>query len=162
MKKVLIIIFIFKLLFISFYSNAQSKSDSLIITPKRIYPVSQAGVVLKPAQLNKILYSNPEAKKEMEAAKGNQAFAMILGTAGGFMIGWPLGQAIGGGEPQWALAGIGAGLVAISIPLSSAAKKKTLKAIDLYNAGLIAKKETDPISFHLQGTKNGFGLVLMF
>lgn len=31
---------------------------------------------------------------------------IILSYAGGFMIGWPIGTAIGGGKPAWALAGI--------------------------------------------------------
>lgn len=87
---------------------------------------------------------------------------MILGYAGGFMIGWPLGTAIGGGEPNWALAGIGAGLVVLSIPLSSSAKKKTIKAIELYNQGLVPKKEIETMSFQFQGTSNGFGLIMKF
>lgn len=162
MKKLLFIFTIIGLFFIQSNLFAQSGADSLIITPKKIYPVTQAGVELKPFEVQQILNSNPESRKELAAAKENQTFALLLGGAGGFMIGWPLGTAMGGGEPNWLLAGIGAGLVALSIPLSSAAKKKTLKAIELYNEGLVHKKETEALSFRFQGTSNGFGLVMKF
>ena len=38
---------------------------------------------------------------------------------GGFLIGWPLGTALAGGDPNWTLAAIGAGCVAIAIPRPS-------------------------------------------
>ena len=61
---------------------------------------------------------------------------IILSYAGGFMIGWPIGTAIGGGKPAWALAGIGGGLVAVAIPLSISSNKKMETAVRQYNAGL--------------------------
>ncbi len=74
----------------------------------------------------------------MISAKKDNVFAQLLGAAGGFMIGWPVGTAIGGGEPNWTMAGIGAGLVAISIPISSNFKKKALSAIKQHNNLLTA------------------------
>ena len=71
-------------------------------------------------------------------AKKDNTFAQIFGAAGGLLIGWPLGTALGGGEPKWFLAGIGAGLVAISIPLSINFKKKANEALNMHNS-LIAK-----------------------
>ena len=36
-------------------------------------------------------------------------------------VGHSIGTAIGGGDPEWALAGVGAGLIAVAIPISSSA-----------------------------------------
>lgn len=44
--------------------------------------------------------------------------AQILGGIGGGLIGWPVGTYIGGGDPEWTLALIGGGLVAIAVPLA--------------------------------------------
>ncbi|MFN4246647.1 MAG: hypothetical protein ACK4EY_02930 [Flavipsychrobacter sp.] len=44
--------------------------------------------------------------------------AQILGGIGGGLIGWPVGTYIGGGDPEWTLAAIGGGLVAIAVPLA--------------------------------------------
>jgi hypothetical protein len=49
------------------------------------------------------------------------------------LIGWPIGTLIGGGDPNWALAAAGAGLVIISIPIASGANKKMEKAINVFN-----------------------------
>lgn len=59
--------------------------------------------------------------------------ATVLGFAGGFLIGWPIGTAVAGGEPQWELPAIGAGLVILAFPFSEQAKKKASIAVDLYN-----------------------------
>lgn len=95
----------------------------------------QNGKKLSPKQMLNLMDVNPAAYKEMEAAKLNNDWATAFGFAGGFLIGWPLGTAIGGGEPNWTLAGIGAGLVVVSIPFSTAYKKHALKAVDMYNNG---------------------------
>ena len=59
-----------------------------------------------------------------ESKSGLYWTAVVLGTAGGALIGYPLGQALGGGQPQWALAGVGAGLCAIAITLDIIDKKR--------------------------------------
>lgn len=58
-------------------------------------------------------------------AKKDFVFAQILGATGGVLIGWPLGTALVGGDPNWAMAGIGVGIVAVSIPISINFKKKS-------------------------------------
>ena len=64
----------------------------------------------------------------------------ILGFAGGALIGYPLGTLIGGGEPNWVLAGVGAGLVGIAIPLSIIGEKKAkgLASVKMYNEDIYA------------------------
>ena len=50
---------------------------------------------------------NTKALALIQSAKTNQTWAMLLGTAGGALVGFPIGTAIGGGNPEWALAGAG-------------------------------------------------------
>ncbi len=67
-------------------------------------------------QLVKTMEPNEQAYKEIKAAQSTYTLAIIVGGVGGFMVGWPLGTALSGGEPNWIFAGIGAGLIVISIP----------------------------------------------
>ncbi len=77
---------------------------------------------------------NEQPYNLMLSAKKDNTFAQIFGAAGGLLIGWPIGTAISGGEPKWYLAGIGAGLVAISIPISINFKKKANEALKNHNS----------------------------
>jgi len=100
--------------------------------------------------INQVLYemSSDEAIYNlMLSAKKDNVFAQLVGAAGGFMIGWPLGTALGGGEPNWTLAGIGAGIIAISIPISSNFKRKAHSAIQKHNSIIMASnnKQLKPI-----------------
>ena len=105
--------------------------------------------------------SNPEALREIKAAKSNYAVSSVLGFAGGFLIGWPIGTALAGGEPKWALAGVGAGLFAVSIPFTSGYVKHAKKGVALYNRGLkqAALKKTD---IRVGLAYNGFRVKIMF
>ena len=59
---------------------------------------------------------NEQAYKLIKSAQSTYTWGKcIFSYAGGFMIGYPLGTALGGGEPNWAMANIGAGLKAASI-----------------------------------------------
>ena len=53
---------------------------------------------LTPAELMETLKANPAAYTEMKKARTNQTFASIFSGVGGFMVGWPIGTAAGGGE----------------------------------------------------------------
>ncbi|HRP30652.1 MAG TPA: hypothetical protein PKV73_02130 [Agriterribacter sp.] len=91
---------------------------------------------LKMRQLRDVLRSNEQAYMHFNASKSPGAWATILSCAGGFLVGWPIGTAIAGGNPNWALAGVGAGLVAVSVPLNIVANRKLRKAVNAYNAAL--------------------------
>lgn len=43
--------------------------------------------------------------------------AQVLAGIGGALVGWQLGTYVGGGEPEWTLAAVGGGLIAVAIPL---------------------------------------------
>jgi hypothetical protein len=115
----------------------------------------QGGVVLKPKQVLGIMESNPAAFAEFKKAKSNNDAAQVIGFIGGALVGWPLGSALGGGDPNWALAGAGAGLILISIPMSSGYKKHATKAVELYNG-----KATSQLPMRLSMSPYPGGLTL--
>jgi len=94
----------------------------------------QEGRILKPREVLNIMEPNPEAFKAFKKAKANYDAANVFGFISGFMIGWPLGTALGGGEPQWGIAAGGAAVLLIAIPLSISYKKHARNAVDLYNS----------------------------
>ncbi|ALJ00411.1 hypothetical protein DC20_17320 [Rufibacter tibetensis] len=140
---------------------AQSPTDTIEVK-KGFSPVfRQNGENLNLNQLMELTKSNPEAYKEMKIAKSKAGFVSALGYAGGFLVGYPLGTAIGGGKPNWSLAGIGAGVLALSLPFSSSFTKHTQNAIRIYNNGL-TQTSMNPVDFKLGFTGNGLGLNLKF
>ena len=150
----------FSLLLLS-SSFGQSEGE---ITSKKVfggYTFSQGDKTLTINQLLSTMKENPEAYDLMKSAKSTTDAATVLGAIGGFMIGWPLGSAIGGGDPNWALAGIGAGVLAIGIPVGISANRKVLNAVDRYNQGLQNTSINATPKLNLT-FGNGFGLALNF
>ena len=81
-------------------------------------------------QLNK----KPESSSHMTRGQVLGVVSTIVAGAGGAMIGWPIGQAAGGERrPLWALAGVGAGAIALSIPLSIWAVVSKDSAVEAHN-----------------------------
>ncbi len=144
-----------------FSSYGQNKSDSIEIKKTLGTVFRQNGKNLTPGQLLDITQSNVEAYKEMKIAKSNYDAGFIFGFAGGFLVGWPVGTAVAGGKPNWTLAGIGAGLIVVSIPFSSAYTKHAKNAVKIYNSGL---KQTglNNIDFKIGLTCNGIGVRVIF
>ena len=138
----------------------QNTRDTIMIKKhSNIYMMGDQ--VLAFPELISVTSDNPDAYNEIWKAKSNQDVANVFGMIGGFFIGWPLGTAIGGGEPQWALAGVGLGLVAIAIPLEITAKKQTLKAIKIYNEGIKLDPEKE-ITLKAGIYNDGIGICLKF
>lgn len=133
MKKA--IFFVFVLVMILGTKVFGQTADSITVV-QRMGPVFyQNGQVLKPRHLLEITRVNPEAHQEMRAAKSNYDASQVLGFIGGALIGWQLGTALGGGEANWVMAGVGAGIVGISIPFSAAYNKRARNAVSIYNKG---------------------------
>ena len=141
--------------------QAQNQSDSISVKKAFGTIFKQNGKVLTPGKLMSIVQSNPSAFEEMKVAKSNYGVGSVIGFAGGFMVGYPIGTALAGGKADWALAGIGAGLIVASIPFSSAYVSHAKKAVKMYNAGL---KQTgmDHVSYQLGLAANGIGLKIWF
>jgi hypothetical protein len=116
--------------------HAQTYSDSLHIYETRsgMKFTLNKKVLTMPELMNTLRDYQP-AYDEMRSAKRNK-ISVVTGFIGGFLIGWPLGNLIAGEKPQWIMAGIGAGVIGLTIPLDKAYKKHAKKAIALYNAHL--------------------------
>jgi hypothetical protein len=127
------------------------------------YSFTQDGKPLSMKVMLQTLEPNQAAFDLMKKAQANNTLASIIGFAGGSLIGWPIGTAIGGGKPNWKLAGIGAGLVVIGIPISSTANKQAKQAIDLYNASPGSSTFQQPTpGLKLIASQDGIGLTMSF
>lgn len=152
MKKLIVVITV--LLFGQISMNAQE------IEMKKVwggYQFLQDGKVLNVKNMQEIMKGNKEALALITSAKSNQNWALVLGTAGGALVGFPIGTAIGGGEPKWALAGAGAALIVASIPIVKSFNKKASKAVELYNAEVSssAYQFNPSFNFNIKGTSLG-------
>jgi hypothetical protein len=123
------------------------------------YRFERDSVSISPKMVLEIMEVNPQAYAEFKRAKSNYATAGVLGAVGGFMIGFPIGTAVVGGDPEWGLAAGGLGLILVSIPFTSAFRNHALNALDTYNSSLSSSKRVK-INFFLAGA--GGKLVIKF
>ena len=121
----------------------------------------QNGKKLTPKQLVEITKVNPEAYQEMKIAKSNHDIGSIFSFAGGFMLGWTLGSVLTDEEPNIAIAGVGAGLLIISIPFSTSYSKHAKNAVGIYNNGL-TQSGMRKLDFDLGFTASGIGITVNF
>lgn len=152
------------LLTLSFILVAFAYCNSQTIESKKVfggYKFTQSGKTLTMNELTTQLNTNEESADLIKKAKSQNTFASILGGAGGALIGFPIGTAIGGGEANWVVAGVGAGILAVAIPLSASANKKTKQAVEIYNSGSKTKENLahKPQLFVVSNSR-GMGLAL--
>lgn len=145
-------------------NTPQHRTDSIEITKSfggyRFYQHNQQ---LSLKQLQNQLQPNDAAYKLVKSARGSNTFATILGAAGGFLVGWPLGTAIGGGDPNWTMAAIGGGLIGVSVPVSIGANKKLKKAVAIYNDALVTTgSKPSPLQLQFKHGAGGMGLAICF
>jgi hypothetical protein len=97
----------------------------------------QDGAGIDAADMAEQLEKEPEAASDVAAAQAWRVASTVFAAAGGALIGWPLGQALGGErKPLWALAGAGAGAIVVSIPLSALAVYSMDNAVKSHNRAL--------------------------
>lgn len=153
MKKILLISF----LVISFSLNAQQIQTEKVFGG---YKFTQNNQSLSHEELTDIMKNNQQAFDLMESAKSNKIWSSIVGGIGGALIGFPIGTAIGGGDPEWTLAAVGAGFIAIGIPISNGYNRKTLKAVELYNQGFkdVSFQFQPEFNLNLKGSTIGISM----
>ena len=111
----------------------------------------------------KTMESNKNAYELMKKAQTTNSLAHVFAGVGGFLIGFPIGQSLGGGDANWALAGIGAGIATIGFTISSKAYKRANQAVELYNDSLDATSSNEfKPEFQVIANKNGVGLSMSF
>lgn len=141
-------------------SFCQSTGDSIVVKRSNFLYHDK---VLKPIEMLRLMQPNEMAFKTMKAARVYNGFSTFFSFAGGFMIGYPLGEAIGGKkDPHWVMLGIGVGLVGVSIPFAITSHKKAKEAAELYNAGLKTTSFLNKKELRFIVSNNGVGLALRF
>lgn len=112
---------------------------------------------VSPRQVSEIISIDPVAAAEFKRARTNSGAAGVFGFAGGFLLAFPLGTAVAGGDPEWGLAAGGAALLLASLPFNRAFKLRATTALDHYNKG-------QRTSRHAEGEWriNGLGVSLRY
>ena len=132
---------------IQLFSQEQEKIE---IVKKPLGTVFQLnGKNLKVSEIAEITSSNPVSQKEMKIAKRNYHAGSFFSMVGGALIGFPIGTMIGGGEPQWELAAVGAGFVLIGIPFQIGYSKHTKKAINEFYSNNYVPLRQNQLQFAL-------------
>ncbi len=126
------------------------------------YKYIKGGKQLNIYQLARTMRPNEQAYKKVKLAPTMHVTEMVLSCAGGFLIGWPVGTMLGGGNFDWSLARIGIGFIAVAIPIEVVFKIKVKQAIDIYNSGLQTSSLNKKSEIYLSLTENGVGLMLRF
>jgi len=141
---------------------SQSSSDSIVSEKTGLgYRYYSNGQKLTGFELVEKLKTNDQSWEKYNQAKGISLIANIFAASGGALIGWPIGTAIGGGDPNWVLAGVGAGLAVIGITIATGADKKIKQAVEIYNQGVgVSSMRVKEIRVGM--TSGGFGLCVRF
>ena len=89
-------------------------------------------------QLVYVMRLDNQAFQQIQAARGNFILVSIIGGGGGAMVGWSIARTLtGNGEKSnLTIAGIGAGLILVSIPINRKYIKQAKQAINTYNEGI--------------------------
>lgn len=141
----------------------QQSNDSIIA--KKVfggYTFSQNGEAMTMGDLKDAMQSNTDAYRKIKSARAYNYLSYALSFSGGFLAGYALGAGLGGGEVNWELAGLGAGLIVASVPISNSANRKAKEAVDIYNSGLSKTSFRDGYQLKVALNGNGLGLTLSF
>ena len=147
------------------FLSVKAQDSTVKIESKKVfgsYLYLQNDKYLSNKQLLSLMNNNNEAYQLIKSANKSKTWATILGGVGGSFIGFPIGTAIGGGDPKWELAGAGVALILIAIPINNNYNRKSKKAIDLYNSGFSSTAYKFHPTFDLNLKGNSIGLTMTF
>lgn len=162
MKKKSLLLVLFTIC--SSFAFGQNATDSITLVKEfGGYQCYQGGKRLNMSKLVNTMKPNEQAYKKIEEARSMKIISGMLGFVGGGMIGWTLGTKSGGGDPNWALAGVGAAIIVLSIPISNECTKQLKGAVEIYNKGLNASslRHKKELKLIMTGGKE-IGLKLVF
>lgn len=123
----------------------------------------QDGKKLRLKEVSEQLAVNPKAAGIFKSARSSESLGAVLGGIGGALIGYPLGTALAGGEAEWTLAAVGAGIIVLSFPIYSSAGRKAETAIAFYNEAYpYSFSDQQGIELSVVGNGRGVGLSVSF
>lgn len=158
MKNTVIITFLL-LVVCQYKALAQTYNDSIEI--KNNSSFFQNGKRLTYHELNKIVSLNPETEKYRDQATLNNVASSILSLTGAALIAFQAGVLIVDGKLYPVPVIIGGGMLLASFPFAMATKKHMLRAVQIYNSGLI-RSNTSKISLEFGLNSSGAGITLKF
>lgn len=113
-------------------------TDSIEIIAKPLNPIFiQQGKRLSLKELTDITKVEPEAHKEIKAAKPYAVVSQIAGGIGGFIIGWQLSSMTSGHKANLSAFGFAAACIGMSIPLARSYSNHAVRAAEIYNSSAI-------------------------
>ncbi|NEV94475.1 hypothetical protein G3567_10010 [Psychroflexus sp. YR1-1] len=152
------------LLAVCLFTSALSFSQEISIDQNAWgYEFKKGEQELNWRELLKETSSVEESYDLIKRAQSQTILSTIFGFASGALVGIPVGQALGNGEPNWVLAIAGGALITVAIPLASRSKRNLEEGVALYNARSKTAflRELKP-EVSLVGNANGLGLRLRF
>jgi hypothetical protein len=125
------------------------------------YKFTQIGVPVSILEMPGIMKNIPETREYLKKVKINFYAYYVINYTGGFLIGWPVGTAIAGGDANWTMAAIGGGLILLGMPFYIAANNNAIKAVDIFNSK-IKDNSTRAYSLGFGFTQGGIGFSVKF
>jgi hypothetical protein len=162
MRIIFVLITLFSLC--STFSFGQNVTDSIFIKKESDgYHYYQGKNKLSKNEYVTVLKSNEQAYKQYKSAQSTYTISRVFSLVGGALIGYRLGEALGGrNDDTWVLAGVGAGLIAVAIPLRISSSKKYGQSRKTYNSGLHANSFWNKSDLRFSMTGKGVGLTFKF
>lgn len=97
----------------------------------------QAGKPIDRDSMMEQLGQEPASKSDIGTAQSLAIFGSVLATVGGALLGWPIGEKLGGAEnPHWGLAIAGGAMAAVALPMGFLSDSKVSQAVDSHNRSL--------------------------
>lgn len=143
---------------------SQNSRDSIRMEPAGLggFHFYQGNEMLTIGELTDLMSPNELAYKEMKSARSNNSISNVLGFSGGLLIGFSIGGLIGGGDVNLPILAAGGALIVAGIPFSSAAVKRSRKAIEIWNGGLRSTSSSTKTEIRFTALGSGVGVVFTF
>lgn len=155
--KISLTIFLF---FLSFLSLSQ---DTLLRYDKYDKVVYKGKTPLNMDKLFVLMRPDKETFELIESARDCKFYSRVLGGLGGFPVGFAIGYFLPTNDFKWPIFAVGAGLIAISIPLHFRYLKQTQRAVLSYNSKLDKTYfQKEKLELSLANSIYGLGLRLTF
>ena len=161
MKKILIISILATICVTSTYGQTARDSVSCEYLRGK-YNFYYKGKTLTFRETTHVMQSSFEAGHAIKSAQSANTLSTILIGAGGFLIGWPIGNLIDGSKPEWQMAVIGAGLIVVAIPIHKKVEKRIKRAVGIYNNSLKTSSFPKDKELRFGMTGNGIGLTMRY
>ena len=143
------------------FLRAQNVSDTIAISRSGV--MTHEGVRLTPTKLKSLALQIPAAKEEYKKAEVNYYIAYVLSTAGGALIGYPVGTKLAGGNPNWNIAAAGAVILVPAVFFAVDYNKRAKRAVRIINDELKQSgKSVTYLDLKVGPTSNGIGITINF